>query len=56
MEKTEQAKKLKDKEIRDGADAFRKDTGALMNRLSLGAGRVRQDLAKRSGLRGHYGN
>jgi hypothetical protein len=56
LEKAEQATIQKDKDIRSRADAFRKDTGALMNRLSLGAGRVRQQLADKTGLKGHYGN
>ena len=56
LERAEQATKAKDRAIRDKADAFRKDTGALMNRLSLGAGRVRQELADRAGVKGHHGN
>lgn len=56
LEKTELEKQKRDQAIRDNADAFRRDSGALMNRLSLGAGKVRQKLADRAGLKGHYGN
>jgi hypothetical protein len=57
MAKIEQRQKAKAREQANHAEAFRKDGPAsLRNRLSLGAGRVIQELATEAGLEGHYGN
>jgi hypothetical protein len=57
MNKIEQRRKERQREQANKAEAFRKDGPAsLHNRLSLGAGRVIQELATEAGLTGHYGN
>jgi hypothetical protein len=57
MARADARRKQLAKEQNDRADAFRKDGPAsLRNRLSLGAGRVIQEMAKKAGLVGHYGN
>lgn len=50
-------REARQREQRQKADDFRRDGPAsLRNRLSLGAGRVIQELATKAGLKGHYGN
>jgi hypothetical protein len=56
MARVEQHQKDKKREAANKAEAFRKETGTIMNRVSLGAGRVRQEMAEKAGLSGHYGN
>lgn len=56
LERAEQEKERRHLERKAHAHAYSTDSGALMNRLSLGAGRVRQELATKAGLKGHYGN
>ena len=43
--------------VKNQAESFRKDgVESIRNRVSLGAGRVRQELATKAGIKGHYGN
>lgn len=57
LQKIEQRQKQKQKETQDRALAMLRDGPAsLRNRLSLGAGRVIQEMATKAGLKGHYGN
>lgn len=57
MAKIEQRRKAKAREQANKAEAFRKDGPAsLHNRLSLGAGRVMNELAKKVGITEHVGN
>lgn len=57
MAKIEQRRKLKAREQANKAEAFQKDGPAsLHNRLSLGAGRVMNELAEKAGITEHCGN
>jgi len=56
MAKIEQRRQERARAQANEAEAFRKDVGSLMNRLSLGAGRVRNELAKKAGITEHVGN
>lgn len=56
MNKRELAQQAKQKKKRDFAEAFNKDLNPIMRTMSLGAGRVREALAKRAGVKEHVGN
>lgn len=56
LEKQDLARKAKEKEKRNFAESFHKDLNPIMRTLSLGAGRVRNALAKRAGIKEHVGN
>lgn len=56
MQKLEQRQQQKERERKNKIESILKDSPAkLYNRLSLGAGRVIQDLADKAGLKGHFG-
>lgn len=58
MQQIEKRQQQKARDQRNKAEDFVKDgpIGNLRNRLSLGAGRVVQEAAKKAGLVGHFGN
>lgn len=57
VERREQEQKRRTKERKSQMQAFLKDSPAsLYKTVSLGAGRVRSEMAEKLGLKGHYGN
>lgn len=57
LAKMDAKRKARERERKNEIEAQVKDGPAsLHNRISLGAGRVIQELADKAGLRGHYGN
>jgi hypothetical protein len=57
LEKLEQRQKQKERDRRNQIDGQVSDgPGSLHKTLSLGAGRVIQDLATKAGMKGHYGS
>jgi hypothetical protein len=56
MQEIEAIEEAEARETHRNIDAAYKETSVLMNRISLGAGKVRQELANKAGLDGHYGN
>lgn len=57
MRRKEEERLKREKARRDKIDAIVRDNeGSLYNRVSLASGRIRQKLADRAGLKGHYGN
>lgn len=56
LQKLEQRQQLKERERKNRIESILKDSPAtLHNRLSLGAGRVIQELADKVGMKGHHG-
>ena len=52
----ERQQEAQDHETQNQVEAAYKDASVLMNRLSLGAGKVRTELALKAGITEHYGN
>jgi hypothetical protein len=52
----ERQQEAQDRETQNQVEAAYKDASVLMNRLSLGAGKVRTELALKAGITEHYGN
>lgn len=57
LEKLDQRQQAKQREMKNRIESIVKDgPGNLRNRLSLGAGRVMQELADKAGMKGHFGS
>lgn len=58
LQRRELALQKRKRERKNMLETLMKDgpLGGLRNRLSLGAGRIRQQLADQAGLKGHWGN